>query len=134
MKFVTRFPLGLSLSRGHQFKHSFQDSTNTLRSCSLDVESTIDYFFHTALFKIERHTRLNVISQIGNKFLDNNESNLIQGNFFRDTYTNTEILNATVNYVSRLRDLINRSFKNVMFDRMLRLRNPYGLLYRDLLL
>ena len=95
MKFVTRFPLGLSLSREHQFKHSFQDSTNTLRSCSLDVESTIDYFFHTALFKIERHTRLNVISQIGNKLLDNNESNLIQGNFFRDTYTNTEILNAT---------------------------------------
>ena len=40
--------------------------------------------------------------QIDNKLLDSNESNLIHllfGDPSRDTKTNTEILNATVNYV-----------------------------------
>ena len=74
---------------------------NPLSSCSLDVESTIHYFLHCPLFAIEIHTLLNTISQIDNKLLDRNESNLIHllfGDLSGDTDTNTKILNATVNY------------------------------------
>ena len=77
LKFVRRLPLGLSHLREHKFKQSFQDSINPLCSCSLDVESTIHYFLHCPQFTIERHTLLNTISQIVNKLLDSNESNLI---------------------------------------------------------
>ena len=130
LKFVTRLRLRLSLLREHKFKHSFQDSINPLWSCSLDVESTIHYFLQCPLFTIKRHTLLNTISQIDNKLLDNNESNLTQHLFcnpYRDTKTNTEILNATVNYV--LTTLLRMS----CFDKMLRLTHPYFLLNRDLL-
>ena len=103
LKFVTRLRLGLSHLRDYKFKHSFEDSINPLCTCSLDVESTIHYFLHCLLFTIERHTPLNTRSQIDNNLLDSNESNLIQhllfGDLSRDTKTNTEILNATVNYV-----------------------------------
>ena len=103
LKFVTRLRLGLSHLREHKFKHSFEDSINLLCSCSLDVESTIHYFLHCPQFTIERHTLPNTITQIDNKLLDSNESNLIQhllfGNPSKDTETNTEILSATVNYI-----------------------------------
>ena len=92
LKFVTRLHLGLSHLRERKFKHSFQDSINRLCACSLDVESTSSL-----------DTLLNTISQIDNKLQDSNESNLIQHLFFgdpsKDTETNTEILNATINYV-----------------------------------
>ena len=103
LKFVTGLRLGLSYLREHKFKHNFQDSINPLCSCSLDVESAIHYFLHCPQFTIEIHTLLNTISQIDNKLLDSDESNLIQHLLFgdpsKDTETNTEILNATVNYV-----------------------------------
>ena len=114
LKFVTRLRLGLSHLREHKFKHSFQDSINPLFSFSLDVESTIEYFLHFPLFTIERHTLLNTISQIDNKLLDSNKSNLIQhllfGNPSNDTETNTKILNATVNYVLMTKRFDERLF------------------------
>ena len=82
MKFVTRLRLGLSRLREHKFKQCFQDSINPICSCSLDVESTIHYFLHCPLFTIGRHILLNVISQIDNKLLDSNESNLIKHLYF----------------------------------------------------
>ena len=72
LKSVTRLRLGLSHLREHKFKHSFQDSINSLCSCNLDVESTIHYFLHCPLFTIERHTLLSKISQTDNKLLDSN--------------------------------------------------------------
>ena len=56
----------------------------------------------TALYSQSKDTLLNTISQINNKLLDTNESNLIHllfGDPSRDRKTNTEILNATINYV-----------------------------------
>ena len=103
LKFVTRLHLGLSHLRKHKLKHSFQDSINLLCSCSLDIESAVHYFLHCPLFTIKRHTLLNTISRTDNKLLDSNESKLIQhflfGNPSKDRETNTEILDATVNYV-----------------------------------
>ena len=114
LKFVTRLRLGLSHLREHKSKHSFQDYINPLCSCSLDVESTIHYFLHCPQFTIERHTLLNTISQTDNKLLESNESNLIQHLLFgdpsKDTETNTEILNATVNYVLTTKRFDERLF------------------------
>ena len=66
-------------------------------------ESTIHHFLHFPLFTIKRNTLLNTISQTDEKLVDSNESNLMQhllfGNPLRDTKTNTEIVNATINYV-----------------------------------
>ena len=114
LKFVTRLRLGLIHLREHKFKHSFQDSINPFCSCSLDVESAIHYFLHCALFTIERHTLLNTVSQIDTKLLDSNESNLIQhllfGDLSKGRETNTEILNATVNYVLMTKRFDERLF------------------------
>ena len=69
----------------------------------MDIESAIQYFLHYPLFSIERRTFLNTISQIDNELMDSRESTsvhyLLFGDPSRDTYTNTEILKATVNYV-----------------------------------
>ena len=57
----------------------------------------------TALYSQSKNTLLNTISQIDNELLDSNKSNLMQHLLFgdpsKDRETNTEILNATVNYV-----------------------------------
>ena len=114
LQFVTRLRLWSSHLREHKFKHSFQYSINPLCFCSLDVESTIHYFLHCPLFTIERRTLLNTVSQIDNKLLDSNESNLIQHLLFGDpsgdTETNTKILNATVNYVFTTKRFDERLF------------------------
>ena len=70
--------------------------------CSLGIESTIHYFLQCSLFTNERQVLWNTINQIDNKLLDSNESNVIHllfGDPARYTETNTEILNATVNYI-----------------------------------
>ena len=114
LKIFTRLRLGLSHLREHKFKPSFQDSINPLCSCSLDVESTIHYFLHCPLFTIEIPPVLNTISQIDNKLLASNESNFIQlllfGDPSKDTETNTEILNATANYVLTAKRFDERLF------------------------
>ena len=81
LRFVTRFRLGLSHLRDHKFKHSFQDSLNSLCSCSLDVELTIHNYLHCPLFTIKGHTLLNTISQIDHKFLDSNTVSSFWGSF-----------------------------------------------------
>ena len=64
----------------------------------------------TALYSQSKET----LSQIDNKLLDSNESYSIQHLLFgdpsRDTDTNTEILNATVNYVLTTKRFNERLF------------------------
>ena len=68
----------------------------------------------TALNSQSKDTLLNTISQIDNKLLDSNESNLIKHLLFgdpsKDAETNTEILNATVNYVLTTKRFDERLF------------------------
>ena len=67
----------------------------------------------TALFSQSKDTLVNTISQIDNKLLDSNESNLTQhlfGDPSKDGGTNTEILNATVNYVLTTKRFDERLF------------------------
>ena len=69
--------------------------------------------FFTAHYSQSKDTLLNTISQIDKKLLDSDEFNLIHllfGNPSKDTETNTEILNATVNYFLTTKRLDERLF------------------------
>ena len=103
IKFITRLRLGLSHLREHKFKHSFQDSLNPFCSCSLDIESTAHFLLHCPTYTIERRTLLSTIENIDNNLLDLGERVLIRTPLFGsnsfDTYTNTNVLNAIIEYI-----------------------------------
>ena len=103
IKFITRLRLGLSHSREHKFKHSFQDSLSPFCSCGLDIESTAHFLLHCLTYITKRRTLLSSIENIDNNLLDNWEPVLIKTLLFDintfDTNVNTNVLNATIEYV-----------------------------------
>ena len=103
IKFITRLRLGLSHLREHKFKHSFQDSLNPFCSCGLDIESTAHFLFHCPTYIIKRRTLLSTLVNIDNNLLDLCEPVLIRTLLFGsnsfDTDANTNVLNATVEYI-----------------------------------
>ena len=103
IKFITRLRLGLSHLREHKFKHSFQNSLNLFRSCGLDNESTAHFLLHCPKYINERRTLLSTIENIDNNLLDLCEPVSIRTLLFRsnsfDTDANTNVLNATIEYI-----------------------------------
>ena len=103
IKFITRLRLGLCHLREHKFKHSFQDSLNLFCSCGLDIESTAHFLLHCPTYITERRTLLSAIEKIDNNLLDLCEPVLIKAFLFSsnsfDTTANTNVLNATIEYV-----------------------------------
>ena len=103
IKLITRLRLGLSHLRVHQFKHSFQDSLNPFCSCGLDIESTAHFLLHRPTYIIERRTLLSTLVNIDNNLLDLCEPVLIRillfGSNSFDTDANTNVLNATIEYI-----------------------------------
>ena len=103
IKFITRMRLGLSHLREYKFKHSFQDSLNPFCSCGLDIESTGHYLLHCPTYITERRTLLSTIENIDNNLLDVCEPVLIKtllfGSNLFDSNANTNVLNATIEYV-----------------------------------
>ena len=98
----------------HKFKHSFQDSLNPFCSCCLIIESTVHFLLHCPMYITERHHLLSSIKNI-----DNNLPYLCEAIFIRtllfgtnsfDTNNNTNVLNATIEYIILLKDLMNRFF------------------------
>ena len=103
IKFITRLRLSLSHLREHKFKHSFQDSLNLFSNCGLDTESTAHYLLHCPTFITERRTLLSIIENIDDCLLELCEPVLIKilpfGSNSFDTNANTNVLNATIEYV-----------------------------------
>ena len=103
IKFITRLRLGLSHLCEHKFKHSFQDSLNPFCSCGLDIESTAHFLLHCPTYIIERRTLLSTLVNIDNNLLDLCEPVLIRTLLFGsnsfDTDANTNVLNATIEYI-----------------------------------
>ena len=103
IKFITRLRLGLSHLCEHKFKHSFQDSLSPFCSCGLDTESTAHFLLHCPMYTTERHTLLSTIKNIDNNLLHLCEPVLIRTLLFGsnsfDTNANTNILNASVEYI-----------------------------------
>ena len=103
IKFITRIQLGLSHLHEHKFKHSFQDSLNLFCSCSLDIQSTAHFLLYCLTYIIERRTLLRNLVNIDNNLLDLCEPVLIRTLLFGcnsfDTDANTNVLNATIEYL-----------------------------------
>ena len=82
---------------------SFQDTLNPICSCGFDVESTSHYILHCPIYNDERHTLLSTIKNIDCRLVDVTETVLIKPLLFLncsvDAETNTQILNATIEYI-----------------------------------
>ena len=74
---MTRLRLGLSHLREHKFNHNFQNCSNPLCSCGMDIESKSHFFLHCPLFDAKRITLLNTLNKIDCKLIETNESSLI---------------------------------------------------------
>ena len=103
IKYITRIQLGLSHLREHKFKHSFQDTLNSICNCGNDVESAIHFFLHCPLYSNERRTLLNSLVNIDHTLLDNTDFSLTQillfGNTTFNAIVNTKIINLTIDFV-----------------------------------
>ena len=93
----------MSHLREHKFNHNFQDCSNPICSCGLDIESTSHYLLHFPTFNDERYTLLSTLNNIDSKLLELTKSSLSQtllyGNTLFDKEKNTRILNATIEYI-----------------------------------
>ena len=91
----------------HKFKHSFQDLINSISNCGLDIESSLRYLLYYTTCNSERHT---LLKNIDSNLLDLTKpiltTTLLFGSNYFDINTNTNILNATMNLVYLLKDLL----------------------------
>ena len=93
-------------------------STNSLNpfcGCGLDIESTVHFLLHCPTYITGRRTLLSAIENIDNNLLDLCEPVLIKTLFFGsnsfDTNANTNVLNATIEYV-----LSTKRFEEPLFQ------------------
>ena len=64
LKLLTRLRVGLSHFNELRFNHNFLSCMNTLRGCSLEVESTTHFLLHCHHFSNIRSTLLNSINKV----------------------------------------------------------------------
>ena len=62
--------LGLSDLREHNFKHIFEDSSNSLCKCHHNIESATHYLLHCTLFVNERNTFFATLRTLDCNLLD----------------------------------------------------------------
>ena len=93
---INRLRVSFSYLREYKFKHNFRDTLNPLCSCSIEVESTSHYFFHSHFFDASRATLMNDLRNIDSDLptlRDENLTNIVlYGNQIYDEKTNQLIL------------------------------------------
>ena len=103
IQLLTRLRLGLSHLRDHKFKHNFQDILNPICNCGEDIETLCHYLLHCSLYTNERLALLSVIQGIDNSILELADSHIVEvlvyGREFLDFSRNTNILNATIDFL-----------------------------------
>ena len=102
-KLVTRPRLGLSHLRERKFKYSFQDTSNPLCNCGMDVESSTHFILQCPSYIIETRTLMSNLNRI-NPQISQTSLQLLTNTFFfgnspYNDKTNTHILNATIDYI-----------------------------------
>ena len=101
IKYLTRLRLGLSHLCECKFKHSFQNTLNTFRSCDLDVETNTHFFLYCHLFSNQRCTHLSTVNDIDSSLTNIIDSILTHillfGKASLDISANTPRFNATNN-------------------------------------
>ena len=61
---LTRLRLGLSHLNKHRFNQNFDNCINPLCTCTLEAESTTDFFLHCRYYKNIRKTLLDDLNEI----------------------------------------------------------------------
>ena len=97
------FAFGLSHLQEHKFKHNFQHTLNPSCTCGEDIETLCHYLVHCSLYTNERLAFLNIIQGIDKSILELTDSRIIEvllyGRKVLDISSNTNILNATVDFL-----------------------------------
>ena len=100
---MTRLRLGLSHLREHKFNPNFQNFTNPLCSCGMEIELMSHFFLHCPLFDDIRITLLSTLNKIYCKLIETNKYILIGTQLFGSLLSNWKenflILNAFINYI-----------------------------------
>ena len=114
IQLLTRLRLGLSHLWNHRFKHNFQETLNPICNCGQDIETSSHYLLHCSLYTNERPALLNVIQGIDNSILELTDSHIVEvllyGRKFLDISSNTNILNATIDFL-----LETKRFGKILF-------------------
>ena len=103
LKLLTRLRLGLSHLNEHRFNHNFQNCINPLRTCSIEVESTVQFFLHCHHYHNIRVKLLNSLEVIDTNLLKLSEEQLtnflLYGFSQLDRNQNRNILNSSRKYI-----------------------------------
>ena len=79
------------------------NNSNPFCSCGLDIESSAHFLLHCPTYSIERRTLLSTLVNTDNNLVDLCEPVLIKtllfGNNLFDSNANTNVLNATIEYI-----------------------------------
>ena len=112
IQLLTRLRFGLSHLRDHKFKHSFQVTLNTICNSGEDIETWWHYLLHCWIYK--RLAVLNVIQGIDSSILEFTDSRIVEvflyGRKFLDFSDNTNILNATIDFLLKTKRFHERLF------------------------
>ena len=64
IKLLARLRLGLSHLREHKFRHNFEDNLNPLCSCSIEAETTLQFFLRCQFFNDIQEILMNDLMNI----------------------------------------------------------------------
>ena len=103
IKLLTRLRVGFSHLNENKFRHNFEDSINTLRSCENFVEPATHFFHHCTHFSNQRMTLINKIKDIDKRIFDEKDSVITKTLLFGDeklsTTDNKSISEATIQFL-----------------------------------
>ena len=103
VKYLTRLRLGLCHLNEQKFRYNFQQCLNPLCYCSLEVETTNQYFLYCHYYNDIRKTLLDTVKEITNlclsDFSDESLVNLLlHGNSIYSLEENKEVIKAFINF------------------------------------
>ena len=115
IQLLTKLRLSLSHLQDHKFKHNFQDNLYPICNCCKDIiETSCHCLLRCSLYTNKRLSLLNLIQGIDNSILELGDShiveNLLYGGKFLDISSNTNILNATIDFLLETKRFDERLF------------------------
>ena len=102
IKLLIRLRLGFSHLSEQKFRHTFADSLNPLYSCSLESESTLQFFLRCQNYTTLRRALMIDLKNISDTSMSLNENYLPHVTLYRnknfDSNMNTSMLTATIKF------------------------------------
>ena len=114
VKYLTRLRIGFSNLKEHKFKHNFQDSIDSMCSCSSGIDTRIHFCLHCANFNTQRQTLFDKIATIDANILTENEDSIVNTLLFGKSNSensfNKAMLTASIEFI-----LSTERFNNPLF-------------------